>query len=210
MDADAFWELIERSGREAGTKDGRLAWLDGELSRRSAEEIVGFQTWSTAVANRGCTWDMYAAYWSVFGRGSTDGFEYFVYWLMGLGREAFERVAECPDEVIELPQVLHALKLRRTRLAARSSRIWSEEEYPEFELLAYVAFEPYEKVTGLDVEHLGDAVRARGVRDKFPIAEIDFDGEAWDFDDVAEATRRFPRITHYWGSRTPPVPSGDR
>ncbi|MFF5211400.1 DUF4240 domain-containing protein [Streptosporangium sp. NPDC000396] len=116
MDADAFWELIERSGREADTKDGRLAWLDGELSRCSAEEIVDFETWSTSAANQGCTWDMYAAYWSVFGMGSTDGFEYFVYWLMSLGREAFERVTECPDRVIELSQVLHVLKLRRTRL----------------------------------------------------------------------------------------------
>ncbi|MGW3366108.1 DUF4240 domain-containing protein [Streptosporangium canum] len=199
MDADAFWALIERSGREAGTKDGRLAWLDGELSRCSAGEIVDFETWLTAVANRGCTWDMYAAYWFVFSSGSTDGFEYFVHWLMSLGREAFERVAECPDEVIELPQVLHVLKLRRTRLAARSGRIWTEEEYPEFELLAYVAFEPYEKVTGLDVEHLGDAVRARGVRGKFPIAKIDFDGEAWDFDDDAEVVRRLPRVARYRG-----------
>lgn len=57
MDEDAFWELIERSGREARTRKKRLAWLDDELSRRSAEEIADFDTRWDSVRNRACTWD---------------------------------------------------------------------------------------------------------------------------------------------------------
>ncbi len=154
MDENAFWELIERSGRETGTR-----W------------------------------------------GSLDGFEYFVKWLVSLGRAAFEQVAAGPDRVIELPEFLRPLEVRRERLANDEFPVWSAEEEPEFELLGYVTFGPYEKATGLDVVRLGDAVHARGVRGKFPLIGAAFDGEEWDFGDETEFARGLPRLTAYRGVR---------
>ncbi|MFD0885656.1 DUF4240 domain-containing protein [Streptosporangium algeriense] len=78
---------MERSGRETGTRQARLAWLTDELSRRPAEEIVDYGAWWKTAQGRGCTVDLYAAYCFVFGRGSLDGFEYFVNWLISLGRD---------------------------------------------------------------------------------------------------------------------------
>ncbi|SNS87264.1 Protein of unknown function [Streptosporangium subroseum] len=197
MDADAFWEMIERSDRETGARQERLAWLDAELSLRSAEEIADFSMWWISATSRLCAWDLYAVYCSVLGWGSLDGFEYFANWLVSLGRTAFEQVAAIPDSVIELPQLLRLLELRRVRLANDEFPVWSMEEEPEFELLGYVAFDPYVKVAGLDVVHLGDAVRARGVQGKFPLMGADFDGEGWDFSDETEMNRRLPRLARY-------------
>ncbi|MEU8381103.1 DUF4240 domain-containing protein [Streptosporangium sp. NPDC048865] len=201
MDENAFWELIERSGRETGTRKERLAWLDGELSRRPAEEIVDFSMWWESATGRLCTWDMYAVYRALIGWGSLDGFEYFVNWLVSLGRPAFERVATAQDRVIELPEFLRLLELRLARVANKKFPVWSAEEEPEFELLGYVTFEPYERVTGLDTAHLGEAVSARGVDAKFPLFGAAFDGEEWDFGDEKEFARRLPHLVRYMNSR---------
>ncbi|MEU8248249.1 DUF4240 domain-containing protein [Nonomuraea sp. NPDC048916] len=204
MDVDEFWDLIERSGRETDTRRTRVAWLADELSRRPVEEIIDYHIWWTTTQNRGCTIDMYAAYWFVFGMGSLDGFEYFVNWLVGLGRETFEAVSDCPDRLIELPQVLHLLELEEsyadsTKLRPRDPE-QMREELPEFESLAYVAYDAYERVTGQNPDGLNEAVDTRGVSGEFPLVPTLGSvphGEGWDFDDGQELARRLPRIARY-------------
>ncbi|MEU1721853.1 DUF4240 domain-containing protein [Nonomuraea sp. NPDC005692] len=207
MDIDGFWELIERSGRAAGTKDARLAWMLEELSGRSPEELIDYQCQWTVVQARGCTMDLYAAHWFVFGSGSLDGFEYFVSWLISLGRESFEKVADCPDLLIELPQVLRHLDLKRAYYSSKGVRSRDmqrrlEEEWPEFELLAYVAHEAYERITGSGSGALYEAVHERGVFSGFPLIPALGsvpDGEQWDFDDPREFVRRLPRTARHRG-----------
>ncbi|MEZ7129256.1 DUF4240 domain-containing protein [Nonomuraea sp. AD125B] len=208
MDVDEFWDLIERSGRETDTRSTRVAWLVDELSRRPAEEIIDYDVWWTTTANRGCTIDLYAAYWCVFGSGSLDGFEYFVSWLISLGRETFEAVAECPDRLIEQPQVLRLLDpvALYVNFIKRGPRYPEEtwEEHPQFESLAYVTYEAYERVTGKDSAALGEAVAARGVSGDFPLIPALGSvphGEQWDFGDEREMARRLPRIARYRDQR---------
>ncbi|MEU7861442.1 DUF4240 domain-containing protein [Nonomuraea sp. NPDC049141] len=179
MDVDSFWAMIERSAQETCTRAERLAWLRERLSALPVAEIVDYETWWTIAANRGCSWDMYAVYWTLMGSGSSDGFEYFVSWLISLGREAFETVADCPDAAIDLPQVQHVLELERsffrgcrrvtwskdgkfrlTRLTRRRRDVRTGEERPEFELMGYVTYEPYRKATGLEADSLGDAAQS--------------------------------------------------
>ncbi|MEV4562620.1 DUF4240 domain-containing protein [Nonomuraea sp. NPDC049419] len=208
MDVDEFWDLIERSGRETDTREARVAWLVDELSRRPVEEIIDYDVWWRTTQNRGCTVDLYAAFWFVFGRGSLDGFEYFVSWLISLGRETFETVAECPDRLIEQPEVLRLLDRVAMFVAAmkRRQRNLDEEweEHPEFELLAYVGFDAYERVTGKDADGLAEAVAARGFSGDFPLIPALGSvphGEQWDFDDERELARRLPRIARYRGQQ---------
>ncbi|GAA4965012.1 hypothetical protein HD597_008911 [Nonomuraea thailandensis] len=205
MDVDEFWDLIERSGRETDTREARVAWLVDELSQRPVEEIIDYDIWWTTTRDRGCTIDLYAAYWFVFQKGSLNGFEYFVNWLVGLGRDTFEAVADCPDRLIELPQVLHLLKpkdlyaKRRPRNPERMS-----EDRPEFESLAYVASDAYEQVTGKDPTGLSEAVHARRASGGFPLIPALGSvphGEQWDFDDEQELARRLPRIARYRDQR---------
>ncbi|MFI6918637.1 DUF4240 domain-containing protein [Nonomuraea spiralis] len=204
MDVDDFWDLIERSGRETDTRRARVSWLVDELSRRPVEEIIDYHIWWTTTQNRGCTIDLYAAYWFVFRMGSLDGFEYFVNWLVSLGRETFEAVTDCPDRLIELPQVLHLLELEKP--SATSAKRWLQdpeqmrEEQPEFDPLGHVAYHAYEQVTGQDPDGLGEAADARGVSGGFPLVPALGNvphGEQWDFDDEQEMARRLPRIARY-------------
>ncbi|MEO3859205.1 DUF4240 domain-containing protein [Acrocarpospora sp. B8E8] len=208
MDIEGFWDLIERSGREAASRKERLAWLEGELCRRSVEEIVDYQACWDVTANRGCRFDLYAGYWFVFGSGSIDGFEYLVYWLISLGRATFEAVADCPDHLIEQPQVLAARKGEYAyyHLSRRKQKesTWTEEDRYEFELLAYVAFDAYAKVTGEGDDDVFEAVRARGIRSEFPLMlgvdGSDLRGEHWDLGDDQELARKLPRIARYRNS----------
>ncbi|NUW30159.1 DUF4240 domain-containing protein [Nonomuraea sp. SMC257] len=214
MDVDDFWGLIERSGVEAGRRKARVAWLVDELSRRPVEEIVDYEVWWTITQNRGCTVDLYAAYWFVFLSGSLDGFEYFVSWLVSLGRETFESVADCPDRLIEVPQVLHLLELDKAYASGRKRRPSDpeqmREESPEFEVLAYVAHHAYERVTGQGSDGLGEAAEACRVSGAFPLVPAIGGvprGEDWDFDDEQEVARRLPRIARHLGLRSSPTPS---
>ncbi|MFG6199657.1 DUF4240 domain-containing protein [Nonomuraea sp. JJY05] len=201
MDVDEFWDLIERSGHETDTRKARVAWLEGELSRRPVDEIIDYDVWWTITQNRGCTVDLYAAYWFVFGSGSLDGFEYFVNWLVSLGRETFESVTDCPDRLIELPEVLHLLELEESYANSTKRRPSDpeqmREEEPEFEVLAYVHYDAYERVTGHGADGLGEAAEARGVSGDFPLVSSGPRGEQWDFDDEQELARRLPRIARY-------------
>jgi hypothetical protein len=66
---------------------------------------------------------------------SGDGFFYFQPWLVGLGHETFERVAGNPDSLAGVPQI--------HRLADRRRSDWSDDEWPEWERLNYVALNAY-------------------------------------------------------------------
>ncbi|MEU6713172.1 DUF4240 domain-containing protein [Nonomuraea sp. NPDC046802] len=198
MGVDDFWDLIERSGRETDTREARLAWLVDELSRRPVEEIVDYYIWWTTTQDRGCTIDLYAAYWFVLGLGSLDGFEYFVNWLASLGRETYETVTDCPDKLIELPQVRHLLEAEDSYVNSAPRQLTE----PEFERLAYVAYDAYERATGQDPDGLGEAANARGVSGGFPLVPALGSvprGEQWDFDDEGELARRLPRIARAVG-----------
>ncbi|MER7501236.1 DUF4240 domain-containing protein [Nonomuraea pusilla] len=205
MDLDEFWDLIERSGRETDTRKARVASLADELSRRPVEEIVDYHAWWTISTNRGCTVDLYAAYWFVFRMGSLDGFEYFVNWLVSLGRETFEAVVDCPDRLIEVPQVLQLLELEKsyangTKALPRDPD-QAREERPGFEALAYVAYDAYTRVTRQDPDGIHQAMHVRA-SDGFPLIPALGSvphGEQWDLDDERELARRLPRIARHRG-----------
>ncbi|MFG1860422.1 DUF4240 domain-containing protein [Microbispora bryophytorum] len=202
MDEDRFWELIERSGRETRSRMERLVWLNTQLCQLPVDEIIDYHMWWELNANRGCTCDMYAMSCHLLRRESTDDFECFVYWLMSLGREAYHQVADCPDSVMELPQVAHLLDLKRRWFTERRRGFpWSDEEHPGFELLAYVALDAYEQVTGTDVDGLYAAVKTREVRTRFPLLAAEFGEQDWDIADDAEIARRLPRLARPLTSR---------
>jgi hypothetical protein len=219
MNIDGFWDLIERSARETADRRERLGWLEERLSRLSPEEIVDYRGPSFALcANRACTWDMYAVCWTITGFGSSNGFEYFVSWLISLGRDTFEKIAACPDRILELPEVQRLFELsrnfshERTSLSAdgvlrlvRLTKIrrsdWPDEDRPNFELFGYVATRAYEQATGDDTAHPDDAVRERGINAVFPFLSslAQPEDEQWDFSDEAEFIRRLPRLSRHYG-----------
>ncbi|GIE87715.1 DUF4240 domain-containing protein [Actinoplanes regularis] len=156
MDVEGFWALIERSGRERDTLDGREQWLIGELRKLGGTQIEDFAIRLQECRDRVDNAAMWAAVDVVYGGASTDTFWYFQCWLIGQGREAFEEIAAAPDALAGLPSI--------RRLAGRTFHDWAEEEWPWWESLAYVPGQA----------HPGDlekALAARGFRtrsDPFP------------------------------------------
>jgi hypothetical protein len=122
---------VARSAAETATRSARPEWLRSHLSSLSVEEIVRYPV----SVNRACTWDMYAVCWTITGSGSSDGFECFVNWLISLGRDAFEKVADCPDRILELPEVQRLHELSRN--FSHEETTWSRDG--EWRLFAHEA-----------------------------------------------------------------------
>ncbi|MFI0418241.1 DUF4240 domain-containing protein [Spongiactinospora sp. 9N601] len=188
MDPDEFWHLIERSGRETDGKYARAAWLQDALEQRSAEAIIGFDEHIIRARRQVDTWLMWGAMRALFHSGSDDGFWYFQMWLVGLGREIFERVARDPDTLADVPEV------QRLVTMIHRGRLWANDDWPEFEFLSYVAGNAWEQVTGQDHDDLCEALVARG----HELSALPNPGdEHWELDDREESARRLPRINRY-------------
>jgi Protein of unknown function (DUF4240) len=85
---------------------------------------------------------------------SDDSFWYFQPWLVGLGRDTFETVAADPDALADVAQIRY--------LTGRARSAWSDDEWPEWELLNYVALNAHQLATGQDDE-FDDALEASGL-----------------------------------------------
>ncbi|WP_185844981.1 DUF4240 domain-containing protein [Nonomuraea sp. WAC 01424] len=185
MNIDEFWHLIEESARETATKEARLRWLHERLAQRPSEEIVDFDAWIVTARRKVDTWLMWGAMRALFGGGSDDGFWYFQMWLVGLGRETFERVAHEPDALVDVPAVQRLVAMKRNQ------KMWTDDDWPEFEELGYVARRAWDQVTGQEREELAEALRSRGYElFAFPNPT----DEAWELDDRRESALRLPRI----------------
>ncbi|MGW0706844.1 DUF4240 domain-containing protein [Streptomyces sp. NPDC002643] len=202
MDDETFWRLVEECRRRTRDPDERLAWLRERLAREPEAGIVRFQTCLDRVLAPTFTWDLWAAADRIMGWCSDDGFFYFRLWLVGLGRETFERVVRDPDSLAGIAEV--------GRLAGRSPQEWDDEEWLEWEELDYVASRAFEDVTGRSEEDFYDAVEAWIGEDHEP---SDPAGERWEATNDEEAHRRLPRLsglfplTHTQGSPAPPRPT---
>ncbi|GAA4586841.1 hypothetical protein BJY16_008038 [Actinoplanes octamycinicus] len=149
MDIDGFWRLVERSGRARDTLAGREDWLVSVLSRLDRTHIEDFEMRLQECRDRIDNAAVWGAADVLLDGCSTDGFWYFQCWLIGQGREAFERVAADPDALATLPSV-HRL--------TRPRRDWADEEWPWWEALAYVARAAYPG----DDEVFDEALERRG------------------------------------------------
>lgn len=188
MSLGDFWELIHRSAIVARGSYERTKWLTEQLARLPVPAIVGFELHLAAQRKRADTWLMWGAAWIILqGWCSDDGFFYFQPWLVGLGSEAFDRVAADPDSLAGIPQV--------RRLAGRARPDWSGDEWPDWELLNYVARNACERVTG-DGHGLDDALEARGLHRVCNPAPRD---DRWDFDDPGQRHLRLPRLAALLG-----------
>jgi hypothetical protein len=181
MDIDGFWRLIERSALD-GTGD-RDKWLAGALRELEPKDVEDFEVRLQELRDRADTNRMWgAAYLICAGLCSGDGFWYFQPWLIGQGRAAFEAAVADPDSLAVLASI--------QRLAGRTTRHWSDDEWPEWESLAYVATPVYHELTG--VEELRDLLAEQGRPIRFDPAPAD---PEWDFLDPAGMRARYPRLS---------------
>ena len=118
---------------------------------------------------------------------SDDGFFYFQPWLVGLGQQTFERVAGDTDSLADVPQI--------RRLAGRPRSDWSDEEWPDWELLNYVGRNAYERATG-EEDGLDNALEAQGLH---RTSDADPEGDPRDYDAPDQTLAKLPRLTALLG-----------
>ncbi|GAA3008595.1 DUF4240 domain-containing protein [Streptosporangium longisporum] len=183
MDIDEFWLFLQRSRQVTSNPDERLRWLSLHLAQRPSARIIDFQILLNQVRRRSDTYDMWEAADLICGGCSTDGFWYFQAWLIGLGRDTFERVVTDPDNLAEVPEV--------QRLAERPMGEWADDEWPGWEALSYVAVCAYAKVTG-EEEGVYDAMEERGHTNQ---SDPEPSGLSWGLRDPEAVAQRLPRLS---------------
>jgi len=184
-----FWALIQDSSATASGQRERTEWLTRRLAGLSGRAIIEFELNLAAQRKRADTWLMWGAAWIIMqGWCSDDSFFYFQPWLVGLGHQTFERVAGDPDSLADIPQI-------RPRLAGRPSSDWSDEEWPEWELLNYAARNAYERATG-EEDGLDNAPEAQGLHRVCDVAPED---DPWNYDAPDQRLARLPRLTALLG-----------
>jgi hypothetical protein len=106
MEAEQFWQIIDRVNRESGgDMDRKSALLKGELSRRSSDEVLQFARRFDALLDAAYTWPLWGAAYVINGGCSDDSFMDFRSTLISRGRVDFEYALKDPDALADLPGV---------------------------------------------------------------------------------------------------------
>ena len=179
MDTNSFWTLVEDTRSEAAEDspdsvvERHVETLTVALEGLSDDEVRGFDRQLRTVRGRANRWDLWAAAHLALGGASDDSFLAFRTWLVGHGREIFERVLADPDSLAELE--------------------WDEDEndFGAAEDWAYAAVEVLEE-RGTDEDDDEDD----GPDDEFGEPA----GEPFPEDDDEWFAARFPRLWAKYGS----------
>ncbi|MBK8207550.1 MAG: DUF4240 domain-containing protein [Planctomycetes bacterium] len=108
MDVSRFWALIDEARELAEGSDAteraasQAEHLTQLLKQRSAAEIETFERRFHELMNQSYRWDLWGAAYVIHGGCSDDAFDYFRAWLIGQGREVFERALKEPESLLEL------------------------------------------------------------------------------------------------------------
>ncbi len=102
MNIDEFWQLIDKTRIESGdnpTQQARL--LEDALAKMPVEEIIEFQNIRNLLQNQAFQKSLQNAA-HIIGEGcGEDGFMDFRTWLIGQGRELFEKAIQNPETLAD-------------------------------------------------------------------------------------------------------------
>jgi hypothetical protein len=99
MDEQEFWTLIDRSRGAGADQEGALEKL---LTGRPREELEAFDRIYREQLARAYRWDLWGAGYVMNGGMSDDSFDYFCDWLIGQGRDVFERALADPETLADV------------------------------------------------------------------------------------------------------------
>ncbi|MBW4472584.1 MAG: DUF4240 domain-containing protein [Stenomitos rutilans HA7619-LM2] len=169
-----FWEIIERSKQGASDCRSQAQRLEASLCECTPEQIIAFDHLFLLKRLEAYRWDLWGVAHLLCGGCSNDGFEDFRRWLVGQGRQAFERALRDPESVVDLLERTGQMKPIKADSAVSV----------QGERLAYASCKAYESLAGeampeMDLEALAAF---------FPRQPL---GEPWDEEDLSKL---FPRV----------------
>jgi hypothetical protein len=134
MNVEQFWKLIEQTHQNSqGVPHKQAELLVDELAKLSEADILSYQSILEDMVDKayiGELWDV--AFILASGWGcSDDGFEYFRAWLVGQGKDVYEKALSDPESLLDMVE-------------------FGQET--QWEVLLYVAIYAYELKTHKDQE----------------------------------------------------------
>ena len=100
MDEDEFWKIIDYSNdAAAGEMEKQVSIIVEKLSKYDTTKIVGFETILSKKIIEANNYKILAANKIIDGSVTDDGFLYFRFWLISLGKKAFEQTLKNPDSL---------------------------------------------------------------------------------------------------------------
>ena len=181
METDEFWVLIDAAREGAGGDlEQQAELLTQALGRLAADDIVSFDAHFRATRAHGYTWDLWAVGSLAAGGMSDDAFLDFRAYLIGRGREIWERAVADPDSITD-----------------DLDRHLNGEAIGASEGLAYAAARAYEQSTGSEIPALGAPSDDTDDEPDEPAEPV---GMPWSEDRPSDLAERFPHAWARWGT----------
>ncbi len=148
MTEQQFWEFVDASrtgwnpADVEASRERQAARLKRLLKPLSTSQLIAFERRFRMFHKAAYHWDLWAAaYWFQSGC-SDDGFHYFRYWLLSMGREVYEAALENSDSLADVFSDLDEADVEFEDFGyvcdhvykARTGRYMSEEELFPLEL----------------------------------------------------------------------------
>jgi hypothetical protein len=105
MDLEGYWQLVSTARTAAGeptSVDDVADRVVDLLVDQGASAIRDADTQFMTLAARAYGWPLWGAAYVMNGGCSDDGFDYFLGWLVGQGREVFERAVLDPESLADV------------------------------------------------------------------------------------------------------------
>ena len=187
MTREEFWAIIN-STLEAKDRKEQLELIRKELLKLSDAELVAYNNIFTELTDELYGWPLWGAGRIMLGFCSDDGFTDFRRWVVSKGQSAYENALNNPDSLAEV-------------ITQRD--IYEGASFEEF---GYIANRIYEERTGGCIWAVKSPSSeqsnniALGNKDEILIDDDFYEefyrnmGEGWDFDDLHEMYRRYPKL----------------
>jgi hypothetical protein len=101
VEEQEFWGLIDETRDGARGPAAHAQRLEERLAQLRAEEIDEFSAIWSSLEARAYHWDLWAAAHVINGGCSDDCFDYFLGYLISLGKERYERALDDPDSLAD-------------------------------------------------------------------------------------------------------------
>lgn len=169
IDEDKFWAIIEKSLKETNNQEDQEIYLISALEQVSPQEMLGFRLRTDKLMYDSYTSNLWCANYIISNGVTDDGFDYFRCWLISRGKDAFYKVQENPEYLINLVE--------------------NEPKTYDFEGFWYVAMNAFKNMTNQELNPYLDYENFKTNDENYPILEFN-----WNVDEPKTMEKIYPLL----------------
>lgn len=169
IDEDKFWAIIEKSLKETNNQEDQEIYLISALEQVSPQEMLGFRLRTDKLMYDSYTSNLWCANYIISNGVADDGFDYFRCWLISRGKDAFYKVQENPEYLINIVE--------------------NEPKAYDFEGFWYVAMNAFKNMTNQELNPYLDYENFKTNDENYPILEFN-----WNVDEPKTMEKIYPLL----------------